>query len=749
MAAQAGVHGQGGEGNVVRARCTWLFCVLITLMFLALGARLVQLQVMQHEEMAVVAARQILGTVRDRDKRGVITDSRGIVLATSVAVRACAVDPKLMIEASSSFYGIDSSLGALPGLQAGRPGASLAMETAATTPTLERLGELLNLSKNELDKVKRQLVKRQTLETEEGIARQPMRFLWIKRELAEAEWRTLSDSITAAKKQAADARNNQRRWRKIIGQAKVARNAEVEKTAREAASGWRRVALEADARFAGVFFPAEYERRYPQGKLAAHILGFTGRGDKDSVEGREGVERTFDVFLRGVALNRVVARDARSRALSTLASDNRTTDGMTVELTIDSVVQSIVEEELQQSIDKLKVEFPAVTGHAIVMDPFTGDILAIANYPTFDPNEPGGVEARSRNNDVVQAVQEPGSTFKPLLIAASIEEKLATFDESIDCSTFRMDNGRTVKDIHPYNRHMPLEMALMKSSNPAMVRVGLRLGPEKMREYVLKYGFGEKTGRPDERGVNQSTFPGEVRGKVTNARNWSLYTMGSVPMGYEINVTTLQMAAAYSVFANGGLLPRPNIIKAVYDQAGGLALRTEPEMRHRVISKTTAAQMRQVLRKVVTEGTGRRANIKEYELGGKTGTANMIANAAERAAGVRGYSNKRHTANFVALAPWDKPRAVICVSIRDTGKYGGEASSPVVAGIARRVLAYWGVPTTNGETVKNELLPLTGYEPPKVPEMYTIGAEDDDNAVGEVVDPRWIEELIDDPEAEG
>ncbi|MCC8189120.1 MAG: hypothetical protein LIP77_00605, partial [Planctomycetes bacterium] len=291
----------------------------------------------------------------------------------------------------------------------------------------------------------------------------------------------------------------------------------------------------------------------------------------------------------------------------------------------------------------------------------------------------------------------------------------------------------------PYGR-MSLLMALVKSSNPALVRVGLRLGPEKMREYVLRYGFGERTG---------SLLPGEVRGKVTDAAKWSSYTMGSVPMGYEINVTSLQMAAAYSVFANGGLLPRPNIIKQVYDNDGGLAWKREPAIRRRVISEATAATMRSALRKVVTEGTGRRANIKEYPIGGKTGTAEMIANEAERAAGVRGYSKRRHTANFVALAPWDKPRAVIVVSIRETGKYGGEAASPVVAGISRRLLGYWGLPTVNGEAVRADIVTPSAYEPQPVPAMYLVGEADDENALSEEVDPRIWEEWIEDEEALG
>ncbi len=707
MAAGAESKKNSLSGPGPRARGSVAFGVFATLLFLAVAARLVQLQVMEHDTLAVEAARQVYGTVHDRDRRGAITDSRGITLASSVAVKACALDPKVLLEA----------------------------EGAKPAKLVAGLTEMLSLSPSDVQRINAGLEKRRTVRSEEGPAEEPVRFVWVKRRLSDQEWKALSGAMEVAKNEASDAWRNRRRWLRKAGEFKVARNAEAEKLARDAAEGWRKVGLAAEGRFAGVFFPPEYERVYPQKELAAHILGF---GDIDG-DGLEGVEKTCHALLRGVSVDRVVARDARSKALSTLVSDERSTDGMTVELTIDSVVQAIVEEELKQGVDVLKKEFPDLSAHAVVMDPFTGDILAIANYPTFDPNHPGQFPARSRRNDAVASVQEPGSTFKPLMISASIEEKLANFAEEIDCTTYRMENGRTIKDIHPYGR-MSLEMAVAKSSNPAMVRVGQRLGPKKMREYVLKYGFGEKTG---------SLLPGEVNGRVTTAEKWSTFTMGSVPMGYEINVTTLQMAAAYSVIANGGVLMRPNIIRAVYDSSGGLALAMQPEARRRVISAGTAGLMRSVLRKVVTDGTGKRANIKEYDLGGKTGTANMIANEKERKAGIRGYSKTRHTANFVALAPWNKPRAVICVSIRDTGKYGGEASSPVGAAIARRVLGYWGVPTKSGEGIGAEALPLKGYESDPVPAIYSVGAPDDENALNEEVDPRIWEEWVEDDEAVG
>ena len=704
-------------GNVTssggpRARGTLVFGILMSLLFLGVAARLVQLQVMEHEERTREVAKMLYNTASERDQRGSIVDSKGIPLAVSVAARSCALDPKTLLEA----------------------------EGARPEKMVSRLAEILELTPAQIEKLNKGIEARYVPKNSPDGEMQPLRFVWIKRLIDEEQWKKLRREMSDAKYQAKEAWSYRRRWQKLAGRYKVSRDTEKEKKCLDAAEGWRKVALDAEGRFAGVMFPPEFRRVYPQGQLAAHVLGF---GDIDG-RGLDGLEFICEPLLKGQTLKRMVARDARSRALSTMASDDRTTAGMRVELTLDSVIQAIVEEELQATVDEFKREYPEINAHAVVMEPFSGDILAIANYPTFDPNSPvvdsdgNRVDARNRRNDAVVATQEPGSTFKPLLIAASLEEKVATLQESVECATFRMNNGRrSIKDIYPYGR-MTLEMALVKSSNPAMVRTGLKLGPEKMREYVVRFGFGEKTG---------SRLPGEGPGKITDARKWTEWTMGSVPMGYEIEVTTLQMAAAYSALANGGQLPRPNIVRSIYDANGGLALETQPEMRRRVISEATAKTMREVLRKVVTTGTGRRANIDEYPLGGKTGTANMIANAKERAAGMKGYSNKRHTANFVALCPWDKPRVVICVSIRDTGKFGGDGAGPTMGRIARRVLGYLGVPTANGEPIRADILPKTEFKP--VPVVHIVGAEDDENQLADEIDPRWIDDWVEDEEAFG
>ncbi|MCD8139005.1 MAG: penicillin-binding protein 2 [Planctomycetaceae bacterium] len=701
-----------------RARGAVAFGVLTTLMFLVVAARLVQLQVVEYAEHTREITNIIIKPTSERDRRGQIVDSRGVVLAASVPVRACALAPKLLIES----------------------------EGANQDKVVARLADALELTPVEIQKLTDRINRRYVPKNSETGGAVPYRFVWVKRRVTDEQYGKLAAEIERAKREARNAWQNRRRWLKLAGEMKVARDPEKEAYCRTQADGWRAHALAAEGRYAGVFFPPEFERFYPQAELASHVLGFS---DIDG-NGMGGIELVLNNKLSGKPVTRLVARDARSRPLMSLISDDRSPAGMTVELTIDSVVQAIVEEELKSVVEDLKIRTPDINAHAVVIDPYTGDILAIANYPTYDPNHPRvdpetgeKIGDRARRNDVVSAIQAPGSTFKPLMICAALEEKVASLEEEVDCSTFSMNNGkRTIKDIYPYSR-MSLEMAVVKSSNPAMVRTGLKLGPEKMREYVLKFGFGEKTG---------SGLPGESRGMITSAEKWNEWTMGSVPMGYEIGVTTLQMAAAYSAIANGGMLPTPNLIRAVYDANGGLVEKPEPVMRRRVISPETAEKMRGVMRKVITTGTGRRANIEEYHLGGKTGTANMMVTDEEKAKGMKGYAQgKRHTANFVALAPWDKPRAIVCVSIRGTDKFGGEASSPPGAAIARRILGYWGVPTANGSPIRADIMPRREFKPapPPIPVEYTIGTPDDDNYLGDEVDDRWMEDMVYDPEAIG
>lgn len=685
---------------------------LFALLFLGVAARLIQLQVVEYPVLSVEAAKQVHGVVVDKDRRGAILDSRGRVLATSVEVKSCALDPKVLLDA----------------------------EGGDAQKTIDRLASILKLTPEDRRRLTMGVEKRRQVRDGDSVKEEPYRFIWVKHGLAGDEHKELSDAMEQAKRDASEAWRNRRRWMRRAGECKVALDRKGEAEAKENAAAWRKSALEAEGRFAGVMTPPEYKRVYPQEELAAHIVGYGrnfGTVDAKGVNGLEGIEKTCEAFLAGLPVERLVARDARSRALSAVhGEDNRLPDGMTVELTLDSVVQAIAEEELAKTLSAQKKQYPAVSGCAIVMDPYTGDILALASYPTFNPNDPAKYPAISRRNDAVAATQEPGSTFKPVTISAALQEKAVKLEDVFNCAPYRMTNGRVIKDIYTYSNLSVLE-GLVKSSNPMMVQVGLRLGDRKLHDYVRAFGFGEKTG---------SLLLGELKGKVTPFKgSWSLYTMGSVPMGYEVSVTPLQMVTAYCVFANGGLLPTPRLVKTIRDPAGGVALAVEPKMRRRVLNEKIAATMRMALRKVVTDGTGRRANIPEYELAGKTGTANMIANAEERRRGMRAYSDKRHVANFVAFAPWNEPRIVAYVTIRETGKYGGELAAPVVREIVKRTLVYLNVPPVapaNPDFGREEEELDTAQLPEE--EIQTNPMLDENGQPMEQIDPRlweeWVEE---------
>lgn len=676
--------------------------IAITLGFAVVAARMVQLQVLEHDIHREEMTRRLTGQRVDVARRGNILDRDGRFLATSVPIDSCALDPAMMRQAIGKL--LKAKREPQNETQDSAPGG----EGASGIPETEPAGEVREWMDRKLSRMaailemddKATELLREKIHGKEmpggNPSPNPIRFVWLRRGMSATQADSLNKAMSGAKVAAEEAWALRKKWQRLARASKSRGDRQGELRARAAAHGWRLVALEWESAFAGVHFPSDYARVYPQGRLAAHILGFT----RPDGHGHEGMEKRYDTMLTGNSVARLVARDARRRGLSPLVTDHRSPEGMTVVLNIDSTIQSLLEEELERAVRSLEPESPAVNANAVVMEPYTGAVLALANYPSFDPNAPNAASARHRRNDAVVGVQEPGSIFKPLLIAAALEEGVAHLDEDWDCTTLFMDVGggrrRKISDIHPYGR-MPLRQALAKSSNPGMVRVAGRLGPETLRRYVHAFGFGERSG---------GDFPGESRGRVTGADSWSSYTMGSVPMGYEINVTTLQMACAYSVIANGGLLPRPRLLAEIRDAAGGRAFEYQPLMRRRVISEETAARMRQVLRTVVAEGTGRRADIPEFRLGGKTGTANMVLNEEEKRALGRteGYSSTRHTANFVALAPYDAPRVVICVSIRDTRKFGGEVAAPTAAAIAKKILLYLNVP--GGEKIDRQFVKI-------------------------------------------
>lgn len=424
----------------------------------------------------------------------------------------------------------------------------------------------------------------------------------------------------------------------------------------------------------GVYSEEEQRRRYPNGALAAHVLGFVGLDAK----GLAGVEQVYDAALTGEEGKLLLNADAKRRPFESGGLAAR--DGQTLVLTIDQTVQYIVERELASALERTQAKSAA----AVVLDPHTGEVLALANAPSFDPNDAGGASPEQRRNDALQNIYEPGSTFKVVAFTGALEEKLITPETRIDCPGSISLPGRVVHD-HAHGSLTATE-ALAKSSNVAAIKLGQRLGNDRLYEYIRRLGFGTKTG---------VELPGETAGLVRPVSKWQPGSIGSIPIGHEVGVTPLQMAAAYAAVANDGVRVAPHLVREVRDAEGRTVARTEPES-HRVVSAETARMLRRMMEEVTLKGTARKAQLEGYTAAGKTGTAQKIDPRTHA------YSQTKYVASFVGFAPLEDPAVVIIVVIDEAiGLHqGGQVAAPVFAEIANQVLPYLDVVPDQAPGVK-------------------------------------------------
>ena len=430
----------------------------------------------------------------------------------------------------------------------------------------------------------------------------------------------------------------------------------------------------------GVYIVAEGRRFYPHNALAAHVLGFVG---VDS-QGLEGLERHLDDFVRGAPQYLDVDRDARGREILRRGVAPTPAEGSRVVLTLDAGIQDATERELAAGVAAAQ----AAGGSAIVLDPTTGEVLALANLPAYNPNQPDAVrEARWRErvrNRAITDPYEPGSTFKAVLAAAAIEEKAVRPSEMFFCEHGRAHIGRwMIHDTHPHG-WLSFAEVIQYSSNIGATKVAERLGRERFYRYLLAFGFGTRTG---------IDLPGETPGIMRPLETWSRIDLATHSFGQGISVTTLQMATAFAAIANGGVLMRPFVVRRIVMPGGEVALETGPVVVRRVVSARTAETVTALLRRVVEErgGTGTKAKLDDFPVAGKTGTAQKVNLLTG------GYSSKR-IGSFVGFVPADAPRAVILVLIDEprTASYGGVVAAPVFRAIASAVLKRLAVePTTS------------------------------------------------------
>jgi cell division protein FtsI (penicillin-binding protein 3) len=418
-----------------------------------------------------------------------------------------------------------------------------------------------------------------------------------------------------------------------------------------------------------VWVAREPRRYYPNRELAAHVVGFVGDGH----QGLGGIERSYDEYLRGAPGTRLSYNDAKQQAYD--STETGAVAGKTLELTLDRRIQHIAEDVLARRIAETK----SASGLAVVSDPRTGEILALASWPTFNPNAFTRVPKALLTNRAVQEVYEPGSTIKFVTVSAAIDLGVFTPESMFNLGNGQMRFGNhTVQDTHVYGA-LSLRDVVAKSSNIGAILVGQRLGARNLSDYVRRFGFGE---------ANLRDFKGQSRGIVTPTDKVTPTTLASMSMGYSLGVTALQMIGAINVVANGGALVEPHVVRAIIDGPHRNVVASR-EIR-RVISEQTAATVTSMLEAVVASGTGKAAQVPGFTVAGKTGTARKVKE------GGRGYSDS-YTSSFIGFAPSRSPVISILVVIdapKAGGYYGGTIAAPVFQAIADQTLRYLGVPPT-------------------------------------------------------
>ena len=420
----------------------------------------------------------------------------------------------------------------------------------------------------------------------------------------------------------------------------------------------------------GIYFRKEPKRFYPDRELAAQVLGYVGMDD----EGLGGLERVFDDDLRGIPGKELVSLDARRKWFGRV--EKPPDPGQNLVLTIDQTIQYIAERELQRGMEDTK----AIAGTVIVQNPRTGEILALANRPTFNPNVFNSVSPEALKNRAVSDVYEPGSVFKIVTYSAAIEQHVVKPEDSIDCQHGSIDVfGMRIRD-HESLGVVTIAEALAHSSDVAAIKVGMRLGDERLYHYIREYGFGSQTG---------IELPGETRGLTKPVNRWSKVSIGAISMGQEIGVSPIQAISMISTIANDGVYTPPRIVAGELPPDGTpKPVVFHPAQQHRVVSAMTAVQMKKMMEGVVLFGTARRAILNGYSSAGKTGTAQKV----DPATGA--YSKTKYVASFIGFSPVNNPAVTIAV-ILDSAvglHQGGQVSAPVFKRIAEQVLEYMHVP---------------------------------------------------------
>lgn len=429
------------------------------------------------------------------------------------------------------------------------------------------------------------------------------------------------------------------------------------------------------ADLSGVGYVSEQKRFYPKRELAANVLGFVGMDN----QGLAGIEHAYQNKLKGTTFRQVMERDARGRSIQSMDElRDSSPKSYGLALTLDEVIQFTTEYHLKKQVE----HFQADSGMAVVMNPHTGEIYAMANVPQFNPNHYGAFPSNIWKNNIIASSYEPGSIFKPIVAAAALDKGLVRPQDVFFCENGKLKIGSV--HIGEASDHkfgwLTLRDIIAKSSNIGAIKIAQQVGKKSFYEYIQKFGFGEKSGL---------SLPGESAGQLKDPKKWNNLSLASISFGHEIAVTPMQMVSALAAIANGGNLMKPRITHALIKD-GQVIESFKPRTVRRVISEKTSRQLIEVLKSVVKTGTGKKAAIEGFDVAGKTGTAQKYNMET------RSYSKTEFISSFIGFAPADSPRLVILVMI-DNPKglhWGSVVAAPVFREIAKKALRYLNVPSS-------------------------------------------------------
>ncbi len=615
-----------------------LLGLLLAAAFGGLGYRLVDLQVLRHAYLTAKAQEYTHREVLIEPRRGDILDIKGNLLATSMPARTVCADPALI----------------------GNRQAEVAHVVAP----------LLQLSETEVV----QKIGSRIRQTDKGTVL-TNHYVVLKRKVPLETWQKLQATM-----------NNL----SFGFDEKKLKSPE-----RSFYANLRQKAIYTD--------PVEDQLRvYPNQSLAAHVLGFVGMEEREvngarvlETTGKEGIELTFNSKLEGVRGWRVTETDKRKREVVPMRQqDVEPRDGLNVVLTIDSVIQHIVETALAEGMEK----HAPISISGLVVRPRTGEILAMATLPNFDPNHLDMASADARRNRIITDAPEPGSTFKIVVVAGALNDGTVRLTDTFDCEHRHFYyRGKELHDHESYGI-LPVETIITKSSNIGAAKIGIKMGEERLFEYILDFGFGSKTGIP---------LQGEAIGIVHPLTNWSKVSIAQIPMGQGIAVSRLQMMMAMCAIANHGWLMRPMLVDRLEDTRHNLVAKYTPQPVRQVISDATARLMTKALKTVVSpDGTAPKAALEHYTVAGKTGTAQKAEHGT--------YAPGKYFASFIGFFPADNPELCIAVMMDEPdlrkGYYGGQIAAPVFKQIAEGAANYVNIRPEDGPEISQANAPAAPVE---------------------------------------